>query len=215
MIRACILILLVCLVGCGKPSPEDRPIRPSKIMDFDTLFAQRCAGCHGKDGAGSGSIALHDPTLMNIISRETLHDLVKNGRPGTLMPSFQSNTGNPLTDAQIEILVDGMMQRWSEDAPPWATDRRYEVQQGKATRGKGAFVHMCGQCHGNDGLGASAGSVINPAFLELVSAQYLRTVILCGRPELGMPQLAGKIEDQTIDDIVAWLRTHKTFRSDQ
>ncbi len=215
MIRICILILLVCLVGCGKPSPEDRPIRPSKIMDFDTLFAQRCAGCHGTDGAGSGSIALHDPTLMNIISRETLRNLVKNGRPGTLMPSFQSNTGNPLTDAQIEILVDGMMQRWSEDAPPWATGRRYEVQQGKATHGRGAFVDMCGQCHGNDGRGASAGSVINPAFLELVSAQYLRTVILCGRPELGMPQLAGKIEDQTIDHIVAWLRTHKTFRSDQ
>jgi mono/diheme cytochrome c family protein len=108
-----------------------------------------------------------------------------------------------------------MMQRWSNDAPPWAKGRRYEVTKGNATRGKGAFVDMCGQCHGNDGLGASAGSVIMPAFLELVSAQYLRTVILCGRPELGMPQLVGKIEDQTIDDIVAWLRTYKTFRSDQ
>jgi hypothetical protein len=30
-----------------------------------------------------------------------------------------------------------------------------------------------------------------------------------------MPPLAGKLEDKTIDDIVAWLRTHKTFRSDQ
>lgn len=215
MIRALFLMLVFCLVSCGKPSPEDRPIRPSKIMDFDTLFAKRCAGCHGTDGAGSGSIALHDPTLMNIISRETLRDLIKNGRPGTLMPSFQSNTGNPLTDVQIDVIVDGMIQRWSNDAPPWAKGRRYEVTKGNATRGRAAFVVMCGQCHGNDGLGASAGSVINPAFLELVSAQYLRTVILCGRPELGMPQLAGKIEDQKIDDIVAWLRTHKTFRSDQ
>jgi len=54
-----------------------------------------------------------------------------------------------------------------------------------------------------------------PAYLELVSPQYLRTVILCGRPELGMPPLASKIDDRTIDDIVAWLLTHKTFRSDQ
>jgi cytochrome c oxidase cbb3-type subunit 3 len=215
MKRVFILTLFLCLASCGKPSPEDRPIRPSKVMDFATLFASRCAGCHGTDGAGSGSIALHDPTLLNIISKETIRELIVNGRQGTLMPSFQSNTGNPLTDAQIDVLVEGMLQRWSEDAPPWAEGRRYEVTRGKATRGKGAFVDMCGQCHGNDGLGASAGSVIMPAFLELVSAQYLRTVILCGRPELGMPPLAGKIDDQTIDDIVAWLRTYKTFRSDQ
>ena len=108
MIRALFVILFLCLASCGKPSPQDRPIRPSKVMDFDILFASRCAGCHGTDGAGSGSIALHDPTLMNIISKATLLDLIKNGRQGTLMPSFQSNTGNPLTDAQIDVLVDGM-----------------------------------------------------------------------------------------------------------
>ena len=205
----------ILIAGCGKPSIEDKPIRPSEILDFDSLFASRCAGCHGNDGVGSGSIALHDPALLNILSKETMRDLIIQGREGTLMPSFQSNTGNPLTDAQIEVLVNGIYEKWSSDAPPWASGRRYEVKKGKATRGRGAFVDMCGQCHGNDGLGATAGSVIMPAYLELVSPQYLRSVILCGRPELGMPPLAGKIDDRTIDDIVEWLRTYKTIRSNQ
>ena len=212
------LSLAICcffLVGCGKPSIEDRPIRPSEILDFNTLYAQRCAGCHGNDGAGSGSIALHDPALLAIIEKDTLRTLIRDGREGTLMPSFQSNTGNPLSDAQIDVIVNGMMNNWSTDAPPWVEGRRYEVKKGKATRGRGAFADMCGKCHGNDGLGGTAGSVIMPAYLELVSAQYLRSVILCGRPELGMPPLARKIDDRTIDDIVAWLLTHKTFRSDQ
>ena len=211
------LLLVSCAlcVGCGKPSLENKPIRESEILDFNLLFAQRCAGCHGSDGAGSGSIALHDPALMTMMSKDTLRELIRDGREGSLMPSFQSNTGNPLSDAQIEVIVTGMVERWSADAPPWSTSRRYEVKTGKSTRGKGAFVDMCGQCHGNDGLGGSAGAVIMPAYLELVSPQYLRTVILCGRPELGMPPLASKIDDRTIDDIVAWLLTHKTFRSDQ
>ena len=212
-----LLLTTCCLlfIGCGKPSIEDRPIRPSEVLDFESLFASRCAACHGTDGTGSGSIALHNPTLMNIIGKETLRTLIRNGREGTLMPSFQSNTGNPLSDAQIDVIVSGMFDNWSSDGPPWASGRRYEVNNGRATRGKGAFVDMCGECHGKDGLGGSAGSVIMPAYLELVSAQYLRTVILCGRPELGMPPLASKIDDRTIDDIVAWLRTYKTFRSDQ
>lgn len=201
-------------VGCGKPSIEDKPKTPTEILDFDTLFAQRCAGCHGNDGAGSGSIALHDPALLHIINKDTLTAIIRDGK-GELMPSFQSNTGNPLTDAQIDVIADGMIERWGGEPPPWALNRRYEVKHGKATRGKGAFVDMCGQCHGNDGLGASAGSVIMPAYLELVSSQYLRSVILYGRPELGMPPLASKIDDRTIDDIVAWLETYKTFQSDQ
>jgi cytochrome c oxidase cbb3-type subunit 3 len=211
------LLLLSCMLiaGCGKPSLDDRPVPPSIVHDFDTLFSQRCSGCHGEDGAGSGSIALHDPVLLKIISPDTLTAIIRDGRAGTLMPSFHSNTGNPLTKSQIQVLVSNMYSNWGNNPPPWAKDRRHEVRQGNATRGKGAFVDMCGQCHGNDGMGGSAGSVIMPAYLELVSPQYLRTVILCGRPELGMPPLASKIDDSTIDDIVAWLQTHKTFRSDQ
>jgi mono/diheme cytochrome c family protein len=206
------ILLSVCislLVSCGKPSVDDRPIRPSEVLDFDTLFAQRCSGCHGNEGTGSASIALHDPAFMHIVGKVTIRDLIVNGRKNTLMPSFQSNTGNPLSDAQIDALVIGMSENWAEDIPPWAEGRRYEIQKGDAGRGRGAFADFCASCHGPDGTGAVAGSVVNPSYLRLVSEQYLRSVILFGRPELGMPNFAGKTDDETIDDIVAWLLTHK------
>ena len=205
-----ILICALQLASCGKPNPDNRPIRPSEVLDFDTLFAQRCAGCHGNNGAGSGSIALHDSSYLSIAGKLTIRDIIVHGREGTLMPSFQSNTGNPLTDAQIDAIVIGMSERWGSDVPPYSKDRRYEVQPGDVAKGRGAFVDLCSECHGKDGLGNDAGSVVSPDFLALVSPQYLRSVILFGRPELGMPQFAGKTDDQTIDDIVAWLQSHNT-----
>jgi cytochrome c oxidase cbb3-type subunit III len=204
-----ILLCLMCVTGCGKPTPSERSIRPSNVLDFDTLFAQRCAGCHGNDGAGSGAIALNDPAYLSVSGKFTIRDLITNGRDGTLMPSFQSNTGNPLTDAQIDAIVLGMSEHWSGEIPPFADGRRYEVQQGDASKGRGAFADLCAECHGQDGLGNEAGSVVSPDYLALVSPQYLRSVILFGRPELGMPQFAGKTDDQTIDDIVAWLQSHR------
>jgi cytochrome c oxidase cbb3-type subunit 3 len=210
------IILSMCIflaTSCGKPSVEDRSIRPVEILDFDSLFAQRCSGCHGNNGAGSASIALHDPALLHMVGKLTIRDLIVHGRKNTLMPSFQSNTGDPLSDAQIDALVIGMSEKWGGDVPPWAKNRRYEVQKGDATKGRGAFADYCADCHGIDGMGADAGSVVNPTYLRLVSAQYLRSVILFGRKELGMPQFAGKTDDETIDDIVAWLLTHKDNRS--
>jgi cytochrome c oxidase cbb3-type subunit 3 len=204
-----ILFIALLLSSCGKPNPDDRNIRPSEVLDFDTLFAQRCAGCHGNEGVGSGSIALHDPSYLSITGKLTIRDLIVHGREGTLMSSFQSNTGNPLTDAQIDAIVIGMYDKWAGDVPPYSKGRRYEVQAGDPAKGRGAFIDLCSQCHGHDGLGNDAGSVVSPDYLALVSAQYLRSSILFGRPELGMPQFAGKIDDQTIDDIVAWLQTHK------
>ncbi len=210
MIKAILLsVCIFLLLSCGKPSVDDRPIRPIEVLNFDTLFAQRCSGCHGNEGAGSASIALHDSAFMHIAGKSTIRDLIVNGRKNTLMPSFQSNTGNPLSDAQIDALVIGMSENWGGEIPPWAEGRRYEIHKGDAGRGRGAFADLCASCHGPDGTGAVAGSVVNPSYLRLVSEQYLRSVILFERPELGMPNFAGKTDDKTIDDIVAWLLTHK------
>ena len=53
--KRCVLILFVlalsCASGCrrlpGKPSEADRWVAPSEISDFDYLYRQNCAGCHG------------------------------------------------------------------------------------------------------------------------------------------------------------------------
>src|ERR1700729_3929098 len=34
----------------GKPNPKDRPVPADKVISFEVLYGQNCAGCHGKDG---------------------------------------------------------------------------------------------------------------------------------------------------------------------
>jgi cytochrome c oxidase cbb3-type subunit 3/ubiquinol-cytochrome c reductase cytochrome c subunit len=56
--------------------------------------------------------------------------------------------------------------------------------------------------------------VINPAYLALVSDQALRTAIIVGRSDLGMPDWRANISGrpmspQEISDVVAWLVSHR------
>ena len=62
-------------------------------------------------------------------------------------------------------------------------------------------------CHGK---GAKIGPVTDVSYLSLVSNQNLRTSIIAGRPDLGMPDwrflnLGHALTDQDISDIVAYL----------
>ena len=56
--------------------------------------------------------------------------------------------------------------------------------------------------------------LVNPDYLHLVSDQYLRSVIIAGRPELGMPNYQEFVKDhpmssEEIADVVAWLASHR------
>jgi cytochrome c oxidase cbb3-type subunit 3/ubiquinol-cytochrome c reductase cytochrome c subunit len=62
-----------------------------------------------------------------------------------------------------------------------------------------------------------AGSLVDPAFLALISDQGLRSIIIAGQPEQGMPDWrsdvtgpqAHAMTDPEIADIVAWLAAHR------
>jgi cytochrome c553 len=61
------------------------------------------------------------------------------------------------------------------------------------------------------------GSIVDPAYLALVSDQYLRSTIIAGQSEQGMPDwrsdLTGSnarpMTDQEISDIAAWIASHR------
>ncbi len=106
-------ILLTCLslAGCdapGRPDPADRPLRPSEIMEFETLFAQNCAGCHGADGTLGPAPPVNDPLFRAGITVEELTNLIVHGRPQTLMPGCGGGDIPGLTTAQIKVLVYGI-----------------------------------------------------------------------------------------------------------
>jgi cytochrome c oxidase cbb3-type subunit 3 len=58
------------------------------------------------------------------------------------------------------------------------------------------------------------GSIVDPSYLSLMSNQALRSVVVAGRNDLGMPDyrnaLRGRVmSHEQIADVVAWLVDHR------
>lgn len=214
------LAMVATLAGCQghlyrHGDPPDN-VRPDQVVNFQQLYSQNCAACHGEHGAGGASIALNSPVYLATASDDILRKATADGVAGTPMPAFAESAGGSLTDAQISSLVRGM-RRWANPAalagevpPPYASDTT-----GNAERGAKVFATYCSSCHGADGRGGSkAGSVVDPSYLALVSDQNLRTIVIMGRPALHAPDwrndLAGHpMSDEEVGDVVAWLASHR------
>ena len=209
------LCLLVLLAACdslpGKPTPDERPLRPEQVVDFDQLYGANCAGCHGAQGQLGAARPLNDPVYLALTGAARLAQVTAAGVPDSLMPGFGTAAGGSLTDQQVDIIVNSMLTRWGGgnplqgvSAPPYAASTA-----GDAQRGATAYATYCGGCHGADGKGgAKGGSVVDAAYLGLVSDQALRTAVICGRRDLGMPDWRGDgrpMSDQDVNDVVAWL----------
>jgi len=200
----------ILLLGCG-----DRPeqyILPDQVSDFTVLFETNCAGCHGRDGRLGAARPLNDPVFLAVISKQRLHDVITNGVPQTAMPAFAQNAGGTLTDQQITILADQMEAHWSRPGelgdvipPP------YSAALGDPTRGEVVFQRDCTECHGEK---RTVGPLTDPAFLALVDDQSLRTSVIAGRSDRGMPDWrhhSHALTPQEVSDVVAWLSSHRAL----
>ncbi len=172
LVGAAMVAFLAC-TGCsispGRPGKESEVIPPNEVTDFNLLYAQNCAGCHGADGKGGAAIAMANPVFL----------------------------------AKPEALNNVTPPPYSSRAP------------GDAQRDADAYRTYCSSCHGADGRGGSkASSIVDGSYLALVSDQYLRTIVIAGRPELGAPDWRGDVRGrhmsaQEISDVVAWLSSHR------
>ena len=204
---------LAVTTACGTRDPADKQvIPPGKITDFSFLYARNCSGCHGADGKGGAAIGLGDPVYLAIASDATISRVTSEGVAGTSMPAFAQHSGGMLTDDQINVIVRGIRSRWAKpDAVGEATTPSYEAPgAGDPKRGAATYGVYCSSCHGPDGHGGKASSIVDGSYLALVSDQYLRTTVIVGRPELGAPDwrrdLPGKpMSPNDVSDVVAWL----------
>jgi len=200
--------------ACVTRDPADGPvIPPSKIIDFNLLYARNCSGCHGVDGKGGAAIGLGDPVYLAIADDVTIGRVTAAGIPGTSMPAFAQHSGGMLTDDQINVIVRGIRSRWAKpDAvgnarvPPYA-----DPSPGDPKRGALVYGKYCSSCHGANGRGGTrASSIVDGSYLALVSDQNLRTTVIVGRPELGVPDWRGDapgkpMSPEDVTDIVAWI----------
>jgi mono/diheme cytochrome c family protein len=225
MIRQAILLAagLLAMTACGtrdiargRPPANSIEIPPDEVMDFHFLYARNCAGCHGADGKGGAAIGLGDPVYLAIADDATIRRVTADGVPGTTMPAFAQHSGGMLTDAQVDVIVTGMRSRWARpDALRNAGPPPYAAQTpGDPKRGATVFATYCASCHGADGRGGKASSIVDGSYLGLVSDQGLRTIVIAGRPELGAPDWRGDVpgrplSPEDVSDVVAWLAAHR------
>lgn len=208
-------VLLLSVTGCthlpGTPKPGVEVPRPDSITNFATLYSQNCAGCHGDHGQNGASFDLANPVYQAWIDDATLQKIIANGEPGTQMPAFAKSAGGFLTDTQVDALVHGMRADWRKSGalngtpPPYTTELK-----GDAARGQQVYETECGFCHERPSM-----NITSPTFLALVNDQTLHTIIIAGRPDIGMPNWQDDIHehpltDQEVTDVVAWLASQRT-----
>ena len=214
-------LAVILFSGCGaphgQPSKGAEVLAPNEILEFGTLYAENCAGCHGSEGRGGAAIALANPTYLALADDAVIRKVIASGVQGTAMPAFAERAGGMLTEAQIDVIGKGIRSWWSRrgilDAanPPSYAAR----STGDAMRGEAAYKTYCESCHGPGGRGEEKGSsVTDDSFLGLVSDQGLRTAVITGRPELGAPDWRGNVagkpmSDQEVTDVVSWLASRR------
>ena len=215
-----LIIVLSSLMGCnvrlpGKPTEADRWRAPEDVSDFKELYTTNCAGCHGTAGKLGAARPLNDALYLSFVPDDALRQVISRGSSGTNMPAFAQQAGGVLTDRQIELLISGMRAEWSKSEDLGTQIPGYTaIGASSAVNGASAYQTYCARCHGPDGSGGSAGSIVDPNFLNLVSDQGLRTTVVVGRSDLGKPDwrsnLAGHpMSPQEIDAIVSWLAAHR------
>src|SRR5216683_2071067 len=217
-----VLACAACNSSPGRPGTGSEVIAPDQVVEFNVLYGQNCAGCHGTSGNGGATIALRDPVFLTIADDAVVRRAAANGVRGTAMPAFAQSAGGMLTDKQIDALVRGIRSWAQSGLLPGANPPPYAAQTpGDPQRGAEVYQPFSSSCTGPDGpRGERARSIVDGSYLTLVSDQYLRTTVIAGRPELGAPDWRENVpgrpmSDQEVTDVVAWVVSRRAHNPGQ
>jgi cytochrome c553 len=92
-------------------------VEPAKNKTGRDLYVAACAICHAEDGHRASMV----PDLRKLSpapTAETWRHLITHGKPGTLMPAFALPQAGPLTEAQIESLVEYLTDAFRAEEKP-------------------------------------------------------------------------------------------------
>lgn len=187
----------------------------------DELFARYCSSCHGLDGMGGVGVPIALPSFLTGVSDEYLKKTIRNGRPGRIMPAFDS-----LSDAQLAAIVKHI-RSWSDKPAPVENTTAIN---GNKEHGGQLYGKYCAHCHGVDGQGGKGTGVTfsrkrdlpiiapalnNAGFLAAASDVMIRDTITLGREGTPMTSmLVAGLSEQDIDDLVSYVRSFEKSAAD-
>jgi cytochrome c oxidase cbb3-type subunit 3 len=191
--------------GAAAPASTAAPASSSVrgIEAGARAYAHYCQLCHAKDGTGyaaDNAPSLVSKTFLESASDDFIAQGIRMGRPGTAMAAYGKVRGGPLEEAEIVDIVNFLRSKGPRSQPlPAAT------AAGDEKRGAVVYEKSCQSCHGTSTTRGSALSLLNPELLTAASKPFLRYAIKHGRPPTPMPAFEGKLSEQEMDDVVAWL----------
>ena len=178
------------------------------------LYAAHCSGCHGDTGNGGVGVPLALPSFLESVDDHFLHQTIRLGRPGRVMPAFRR-----LSDAQVDAIVS-FVRGWSKKPAPEFSN---QPVRGDTQHGKQLFASYCAACHGATGEGGKGTGVTfsrkrnlpiiapalnNPGFLAAASDEMIRHTLQFGREDTPMRSfLVQGLSEQDINDLVSYVRS--------
>ena len=182
--------------------------------DGERLYQTHCASCHGDKGNGGVGVPLALPAFLEGVDDTFLHQTIRLGRPGRVMPAFTK-----LSDAQIDATV-GHIRNWSGKGEPAFPDK---PASGDLKKGQILYASHCASCHGNNGEGGKGTGVTfsrkrdfpiiapalnNPGFLAAASDAMIRHTLKNGRAGTPMRSfLEQGLTETDIEDLVSYVRS--------
>jgi len=177
----------VLLTPAVMPTPvadgETAPRQPPDVFVGSAIYEQKCASCHGPNGAGDGPSAeqikaqgrmvpsLIAPARARAVRPSEWHSVITNGRIQNLMPPFRNSL-----NAQ---------ERWDVQAYLWAlatTPKQIEA-------GQQIYKAQCATCHGDRGetpVGEMRRALNDPLFLAERSLLDISGLMVGGAPHAGI-----------------------------
>jgi cytochrome c553 len=139
------VLSLLLVAGRGGAGAE-----PQAATAGRRVWLERCAPCHGDEGRGDGPAApaleprprnLRDAAFWGGRSSGQLRDVVRRGKPGTMMQPFEG----VLSDAEIDAVVEYLHRfRPAAGARPGAGDGEVPVAGVEQDAAGGAHRHGSG-----------------------------------------------------------------------
>ncbi len=216
MERFFLVIFGLAAFALSKPSQADLSLTLNKddMAKAESMYQRYCSLCHGEQRQGykaDHAPSLRSKSLLSTAFPQMLFDSIAWGRVNSAMDGYIDETGGPLTESDIILLVRWLTQK--ENISP--IDLAQDPIPGNASSGKKLYSKNCASCHGNEGQGITGTALADQLFLSSATDSYLKYAIVHGRDGTPMQSFAGTLQDEDINNIVAYIRSQASGWSPQ